>query len=352
MNSHGELLTKKGVPMRRPHAHWFSISLATTALAAGLAACSAGSSSQVSGSGDSGPLTTVTVAAPNIASAVPLQIALDKGLFKAEGLNVKVEIVANSNATTAPLLAGTLDFTSENWVGMYIQEMTNPKLGLKVIADNFQATDNIAAIVVPKGSKITSVKQLAGKNIALPGKGTSIGPLSVDVLLNSYGVKATAASPQYKTVVTPFPDMPAVLAQGKVDAAWVTEPFVTVAEEAGAHVLAYTYNGALKNFPIGPWATTESFADKNPQAVKEFTAAITKAQQMAASDPALVRTEEPVWIKTLKPAIANVMAQGTYDSTVNLTSLQRVADVMEDYGFLPASFNSQLKSFITLPSGA
>jgi NitT/TauT family transport system substrate-binding protein len=338
--------------MRRPRTHWFSLVFATTALATGLAACSSGSSSQANGSGNSGSLTTVTVAAPDIASAVPLQIAKDQGLFKAEGLNVKVEIVANSNATTAPLLAGTLDFTSENWVGMYIQEQKNPKLGLKVIADNFQATDNIAAIVVPKGSKITSVKQLAGKKIALPGVGASIGPLSVDVLLNSYGVKATATNSQYQTVVEPFPDMPAALAEGKVDAAWVTEPFVTVAEEAGAHVLAYTYSGALKNFPIGPWATTSSFAEKNPTVVKEFTAAITKAQQLAASDPALVRKEEPIWIPTLKPKIADVMAQGTYDTTVNLTSLQRVADVMEDYGFLPTSFNSQLKTFIMPPTGA
>jgi NitT/TauT family transport system substrate-binding protein len=340
--------------MRRSRLHWFSLVFATTALATGLAACSSGSSSTASGgsSSNSGSLTTVTVAAPNIASAVTLQIAQDHGLFKAEGLDVKVQIVANSNAVTGPLLAGTLDFTSENYVGMYIQEMTNPKLGLKVIADNFQATDNIAAIVVPKGSKITSVKQLVGKTVALPGKGASIGPLSVDVLLNSYGVKATATNPQYTTAVVPFPNMPAALAQGKVDAAWVTEPFVTVAEEAGAHVLAYTYSGTLKNFPIGPWATTESFAEKNPQAVKAFTAAITKAQQMAASDPALVRTEEPIWIKTLKPAIANVMAQGTYDSTVSLTTLQRVADVMENYGFLPKSYNSQLKSFITMPTGA
>lgn len=344
--------------MRRPRPHWFSMCFAITAVATGLAACSSGSSStassssQASGSGNSGSLTTVTVAAPDIASSVPLQIAQDQGLFKAEGLNVKVEIVANSNAVTAPLLAGTLDFTSENWVGMYVQELTNPKLGLKVIADNFQATDNIAAIVVPKGSKITSVKQLAGKSIALPGKGASIGPLSVDVLLNSYGVKATATNSQYTTVVEPFPNMPAALAEGKVDAAWVTEPFVTVAEEAGAHVLAYTYSGALKNFPIGPWATTNAFAEKNPTAVKEFTAAITKAEQMAASDPALVRKEEPIWIPTLKSKIADVMAQGTYDSTVNLTSLQRVADVMENYGFLAPSFNSQLKSFITLPAGA
>jgi NitT/TauT family transport system substrate-binding protein len=343
--------------MRRPSAHWFSLMFATTALATGLAACSSGSSSQATGSGstgsgNSGSLTTVTVAAPDIASAVPLQIAQSEGLFKAEGLNVKVEIVANSNAVTAPLLAGTLDFTSENWVGMYIQEKQNPQLGLKVIADNFQATDNIAAIVVPKGSKITSVKQLVGKKIALPGVGASIGPLSVDVLLNSYGVKATATNSQYQTVVEPFPNMPAALAEGKVDAAWVTEPFVTVAEEAGAHVLAYTYSGALKNFPIGPWATTNSFAEKNPTVVKEFTAAITKAQQLAASDPALVRKEEPIWIPTLSAKIADVMAQGTYDTTVNLTSLQRVADVMENYGFLPTSFNSQLKTFITLPAGA
>lgn len=341
--------------MTRPRAHWFSLVFAITALTTGLAACSSGSSSsQASGStsSSSGTLTTVTVAAPDIASSVPLEIAQSKGLFKAEGLNVKVETIANSNVTTEPLLAGTLDFTSENWVGQYIQEETNPKLGLKVVADNFQAADNIAAIVVPKNSTITSVKQLAGKKIALPGAGASIGPLSVDVLLNSYGVKATMTSKSYQTVITPFPDMPAVLAQNKVDAAWVTEPFVTVAEEAGAHVLAYTYTGALSDFPIGDWATTESFAEKNPAAVKEFAAAITKAQQMAASDPALVRQEEPVWIPTLAPKIANVMAQGTYDTTISLTRLQRVADVMEDYGFLPKSFNSQLPPMIVLPAGA
>ena len=346
--------------MTRPRAHWFSLVFAITALATGLAACSSGSSSSQAGSGStgststgsSGTLTTVSVAAPDIASAVPLEIAESQGLFKAEGLNVKVEIIANSNATTGPLLAGTLDFTSENWVGQYIQEETNPKLGLKVVADNFQAAANIAAIVVPKNSTITSVKQLAGKKIALPGTGASIGPLSVDVLLNSYGIKATMNSNSFQTVVTPFPDMPAVLAQDKVDAAWVTEPFVTVAEEAGAHVLAYTYTGALAGFPIGDWATTESFAEKNPTAVKEFAAAITKAQEMAASDPALVREEEPKWIPTLSPKIANVMAQGTYDTTVSLTRLQRVADVMEDYGFLPKSFNSQLPAMIVLPAGA
>ena len=79
---------------------------------------------------------------------------------------------------------------------------------------------------------------------------------------------------------------------------------------------------------------------------------ITKAQEMAASDPALVREEEPKWIPTLSPKIANVMAQGTYDTTVSLTRLQRVADVMEDYGFLPKSFNSQLPAMIALPAGA
>ncbi|MGH3251027.1 MAG: ABC transporter substrate-binding protein [Trebonia sp.] len=337
--------------MRPPRAHWFSFVFATTALVTGLAACGSGSSSQASS--NSGSLTTVTVGALDIASSVPLQIAEDKGLFKAEGLDVKVQIVANSNATTPALLAGTLDFTSENWAGMYLQEMSSPKLGLKVITDNFQATDKIAALVVPKGSTITSAKQLAGKKIALPGLGLSIGPLSVDTILNSYGIKSTATNSGYQPVAVPFPSMPAALAEGKVDAAWVTEPFVTIAEEAGAHVLAYTYSGTLKNFPIGPWATTESFAEKNPEAVKKFTAAITKAQQMAASDPALVRAEEPIWIKTLKPAIANVMAQGTYDSTVSLTTLQRVADVMENIGFLPKSYDkSQLKSFITLPAGA
>ena len=44
-----------------------------------------------------------------------------------------------------------------------------------------------------------------------------------------------------KFVELPFPDMPAALEEGRVDAVWVVEPFVTIAKDQGARIIASNF---------------------------------------------------------------------------------------------------------------
>jgi NitT/TauT family transport system substrate-binding protein len=318
-----------------------ALSITVTLLVGTAAACSSGSTSTNAASSGSDPeLTNITVPALEIPDAITLTIAKDNGYFKAQGLNVTILPVAASDNLVPDLLSHKYGITSENYVGMYQEEAANPALGLKVIADDLQAAPNVFDLMVPKGSPITSVSQLKGKTIAFPGPGASIGSLSTDVLLNANHLPSNVLDPSdYKVDPIAFPDMPAALGEHKVDAAWVTEPFITILEASGARPLADVMTGPMQNFPVSCWAVTSYFAQKYPKTVAAFTRAIDEAQQTAAGNQSLVRKLLPSYIQGLTPSIANVMALGTFNTTVSLTRMERVAAVMEQYGQLPKNFD-------------
>ena len=331
--------------MPGPRIRRFLPVLTSVALATGLAACSSGPSS-TNNQGSGPELTHIIVTALEIPDAVTIEIAQKDGFFKQQGLSVTVQTVAASEDTTPALISHKVDFVTENYVGMYIQQLQHPSLQLHVVADDLQAAPGVFEIMVPKDSKITSPADLKGKVIAFAGPGPSIGSLSMDVLFSAYHVPVN----DYTNKPVPFPSMPGALLSGEVAAAWATEPFVTIMEAAGARPLVDLMTGPLANFPISCWATTGWFIDHYPRTVAAFQRAMMKAQQIAASNQALVRSLLPDFIRGLTSPIANVMALGTYNTTLSLTRMERVADVMEEYGLLPANFNVK-SMYCPLPSG-
>jgi NitT/TauT family transport system substrate-binding protein len=336
--------------MRGPRFLSRSLVVAVALVTAGISACSssgASSSDSASTAGQGPELTHITVDALEIPDAITLKIAQVDGFFKQQGLTVTIHVLSATDNTTPGLLSHTIGIMSQNYVGLYLQQEETPALQMKVIADDLQAAPNVFDLMVPKGSKITSPADLKGKTIALPGIGGSIGTLSLDALLSAYHLPTNA----YVPVAVPFPEMPQALAANKVDAAWATEPFVTIMESTGAHELADLMTGPMSDFPISCWATTAWFAQHYPRTVAAFQRAIVKAQQVAATDQPLVRKLLPGYIQGLTPQIANVMALGTFNTTLSLTRMERVADVMEEYNLLPSNFNVKAM-YYPLPSGA
>jgi NitT/TauT family transport system substrate-binding protein len=334
--------------MRGPRFLSVSLLLSAALVTAGISACSSGSSSSASGSTASGPeLTHISVAALEIPDAITLKIAQEDGFFKQQGLTVSIDVLNATDNTTPLLLNHTLGIMSQNYVGLYEQEEQTPALQMRVIADDLQAAPGVFELMVPGKSKITSVADLKGKTIAFPGTGVSIGTLSTDVLLNAYHLTPKSYTP----VAVPFPSMPTALLRGTVDAAWATEPFITIMEAAGAHALADVMTGPMNAFPISCWATTAWFAQHYPRTVAAFQRAIVKAQQVAATDQPLVRKLLPSYIQGLTPSIANVMGLGTFNTTLSLTRMERVADVMEEFDLLPSGFNVKAM-YYPLPSGS
>jgi len=329
--------------------------LAIAALALGLSACSSGSSASSAaggtgtGSASSGQpeQRNITVGVLKSADAVTLQIAQDKGFFKQQGLNVKVVPETTTNDGTQGLLSHTMDFTTENYVGMFSQEKAVKGLNLKIVADDGQSSPNLWVLLVAKDSNLTSLSQLKGKKVGFPAKGFNFGSMAADILMAPYHL----SSKDFTTVVLPFPATQQALAKHTVDAIFTTEPFITVSEAAtGDRVLEDMLSGPLAGFPTSCWGTTASFVQQNPKTVAAFQRAMTQASQVAATDTAYVRSELPKFIPGMKSTIANVITLPTYNTTLTLARMQRVADVMIRLGQLPKDFD--VKSMFYPPAAS
>jgi NitT/TauT family transport system substrate-binding protein len=317
--------------------------------AIGATACSSSTSSNSNApAGDAPELSTITVGVLTASDDVTVQIAQDQGFFKQEGLTVKTVTLPSTNAASAGLLSHTLDFTTENYVGMFTQEKLVPSLNLRIVADNTQAAPNLYVLMVPKASKITSLAGLKGKKVAFPALGFNFGSMSADMLMAPYHLSSTS----FTTVPLPFSQAQLALARGEVDAAFTTEPFITISEEAsGDRVLEDMLSGPLASFPVSCWGTTASFVQKYPKTVAAFQRAMVKAVRLAASNTTLVRQELPKFIPTMKPAIAKVITLPNFNTTLTLARMERVADVMTRLGALPSGFDVK-SMFYPPPAGS
>lgn len=317
-------------------AHQLSLLLATALLVAGVSACSSGSTSGVS-SGRGPELTHVTVGALEIPDAVTLRIAQQDGFFRQQGLTVSI-VPLQAGAQAVPAMLGhTLDFGNLDYVSTYVAEHNAPALQLHVVADDLQAAPGEWAVMVPKRSNITSPAELKGKTMATPDPvgAISIGTLSTDALLNLYHLSLNNVT----TATMAFPDEPEALARGRVASAFAVEPFVTIMKAAGGRPLADLMTGPMANFPVSCWVAPGWFVQHYPKTVAAFQRAIVKAQRIAAANTPLVRRLLPTYIQGLTAQIANVMALGTFNTTLSLTRMQRVADLMEEFHELPANFD-------------
>ncbi len=330
--------------MRFPYIRRLGAGLAALALVAGVAACSSGSSSSgtaTSGSATSGTsgspeMTNVKVGILSASDDAPVLLAIKQGFFKQQGLNVSYTIMPSTNASTALLQSHTIQFAIMNYVGMFQQEKAFPGLNLRIIADNVQTSPGLFDFMVAKDSKIKTLADLKGKKLSVPSAGVfSFPQLSLDVLGKPYGVNADSVT----DVAIPFPAAPQALASGKVDAAFTTEPFITIMEQTtGARVLVDMLSGPLAGFPVSAWGTTEYYTQHDPKTVAAFARAIQEATRYAAANPQAVRQVLPAYIKGMKPALASVIVLPAFNTSLSLARMQRVASSMESFGKLSASF--------------
>jgi NitT/TauT family transport system substrate-binding protein len=333
--------------MRGPRTHRFALFSAAALAVTVVSACSSGAASTTDSS--QGPeLSTVNVYALDSPDTAPVWLAQQEGYFKQVGLTVNIVTIPGSGAAIPYVASHTADFTQLNYVTAFGSEAKDPKLGIKIIADDEQAAPNTNVLMVAKGSKITSVAQLKGKVISFPSAGLGLAQLALDEQLRGYGIKPSSFTGEPIS----FADMISPLARGSLSAAFEIQPFITISEASiGAKPLIDLMTGPMANFPVLGWETDASFMAKYPKTVAAFQKAVEKGQQLAASDPQLVRKILPEHIKGLSASIANVMALQTYNTTLSTTRLRRVVDLMQQFGYLPSNFN--LNSMIVpLPSGS
>jgi len=282
-----------------------------------------GDSQQAAGSGG---LTDVTVGIVPFTPNAVLFLAQKNGIFQKHGLNVTTESAAAPTPIVASMVAGKQQFGF----------LTTPVLinassqgtGVKCVSpiDGQVAPDKDAsALVAGKNSGITSVSQLGGKTVGVVQL-SSINLIGAQKLITAAGAKDT------KFVAIPFPQMPQALADGRVDAAVITSPYVETALQAGAVALAHPSSDLWPGGTIYCYAATAGYLGKNPETAKAFQDAMVEAIDYAKGheDEAKATLVDQLKL-TPEQAQAQVLPTN-FVPEINVDSIADIQDVMSEQG--------------------
>lgn len=186
-----------------------------------------------------------------------------------------------------------------------------------------------------KGSPITTLAGLRGITVAVNAL-AGVGTLLVSSVLAENAVPVSSV----KFTAIPFPDMDTALSAKHVDAAWMVEPYVTQSEiSAGTVAIADCDQGATQNFPISGYVVTDEWVSTYPRTAAAFRGALNMGQTLADTNRSAVEQVLPKYIK-ISSAAASLVQTGSYPTgLVNTVRMQRVADVMHEFGMLKRPFD-------------
>jgi NitT/TauT family transport system substrate-binding protein len=247
-------------------AAWFVASAALFA-----AGCGGGGSSG-GGGGGSGPQ-TVKVAVLPVADVAPIYLGIRKGFFKAENLTLKPQIMQGGAEVTAAVVSRSIDIGFSSVEPLMIAKSKN--LPVKILTQGVQAApttkDAWDSLLVARNGSIKSPKDLEGKTIGINAL-KNMNELCVRAVLSRAGVDVS----KVKFIEVPFPEMPATLKAGRVDAISAVEPFVRASRAQGARDLLSYFAGLQPKMTVATYFATDSFVKSDGKTVQRFARAMNR----------------------------------------------------------------------------
>ncbi|MDT0302044.1 ABC transporter substrate-binding protein [Streptomonospora wellingtoniae] len=238
------------------------------------------------GGGDSGGPQKIKVGAIPIVDVAPLHLGLDKGIFEKHGIDLEIQNTTGGAQAVPSVVSGEFDFAFGNITSIIVGRSND--LPLTIVSNGVTSTGEQGAdfggVVVPEGSDISDAKGLEDKTIAVNNL-ENIGDTTVRNSIR----KAGGDSDTVEFVELPFPEMPAALERGDIDAAWVVEPFLTAALSNGATEVASNFVDADPDLSVAYYFTTEQVVNQEPELTDNFTAAINESLTYADEHPDEVR---------------------------------------------------------------
>ena len=135
-------------------------------------------------------------------------------------------------------------------------------------------------------------------------------------------------------VELPFPDMPAALSGGNVDAVWVPEPFLSSLQAAGNVVATYSSKESVPGHPTQLFFTSPQLAESDPELVADFTAAVEETLEFADANPDAVKAQVAQVLPQLPPeALENVRLE-EFGTDLRREQLEELGELMVADGLL------------------
>jgi NitT/TauT family transport system substrate-binding protein len=265
-----------------------------------------------------------------------LFLAQQKGFFAAEGLKVKIVPVQSSTTALAGQLRGEFDVTGGAYVSYVLSQSKNPSvISWHILSEGSISQQGSQSVLVAKNSAFRTVADLKGQTVAANIL-NNVGTLLIQSMLAENSIPVSSV----KLVQIPFPDMASALAAGRIAAGWFDEPFLSQAQATiGAETLFDTDQGSTSDFPISGYMSTKAWVAKYPATASAFIRAITRGQVLADASRAADEQACAKSIKGVSPDVASILTFDQYPTGVDPVRIQRVADVMHEFGVIGKTFN-------------
>lgn len=204
-------------------------------------------------------------------------VALHKGLYKKEGVQVEVAGIFKAGPEEmSAFAAGSLDI---GYVGEApaTTAVANKAADVKVLA---QVNKEGSAIVVGKDSPIRKLKDLEGKIVAVPGYAQV-----QEFLLRKAFVRYKVNPKKVKVIVIKPPEMIITLETGQIDAFIAWEPHVAKAITSGVGRILLTSHQIWEHHPCCVLVADSKFIRDNPRKIKGILRAHVRATQWIREHP-------------------------------------------------------------------
>ena len=252
-------------------------------------------------------------------------VAVEKGYFKDEGLNIKTMVFSSGPACTEALTYGNAEFgTMGDTTGI----ITTSNMGdsFKIICSH-GGGEHRHRIIVQKEGGINSIDDLEGKKIAVK-KGTSThGGLMLFADNNGLNLNDEIVDMKPSLQLT-------ALAAGEVDAIVASEPTPSQAEAGGYGVEFGTLGGLNNTYPILILVSIK-FANKHPDIVVKFLRALIKATEFIKNNPDEAAAIQSQITGLDANVIKNAMSYHYYDASMTQNtkdSLGVTGEFLKDIG--------------------
>lgn len=268
----------------------------------------------------------------------PQYVALEKGFFEEEGLNVELTTTAGGDKTMTALLSDSIDIAlvgSETSIYVYAQGSSDPVI-------NFAALTQTDGTFLVSREKIDnfSWEQLKGATFLGQRKG-GMPQMVGEFVLKKHGIDPHQDLDLIQNV--DFANIAPAFASGTGEFVQLFEPTASVFEQEGKGYIIASFGEESGNLPYTTFMTKESTIKEKKETVEKFTKAIYKAQKWVDSHSAeeIADTIKGYFdntnIETIEMVVERYKNQGSFATNpiLNEEGWNNLQDVMEEAGELP-----------------
>jgi NitT/TauT family transport system substrate-binding protein len=301
-----------------------------------LAACNFGNSGK---SGDKGKLEKVRIA--EVTRSVfyaPLYVAIEKGFFKEEGLDIELTTVWGGDKTMTALVSNGADVAlvgSETSIYVSAQGSTDP------IINFAQLTQTDGTFLVSRNKIENFTWDMLEDSTFLGQRKGGMPQMVGEFVLKKHGIDPHQDLELIQNI--DFANIANAYISGTGDFVQLFEPQASMFEKEGRGYIVASFGTESGHVPYTTFMAKDSYITENEETIEKFTSAIYKAQQWvyendAAETAKLIQKYfDDTDLEIIESSIDRYKSQESFakNPVLDVEEWNNLQDIMDEAGELP-----------------